>query len=101
MGKTVVYGDFEWDEDKDWANKRKHGIGFEEATQVFADHAFFEVPDEEHSTLSEQRFLGYGVIRGFVVVTTVYTYRGRKRFISARRATKEEEKGYYEQRYGY
>ena len=26
---------FEWDEEKDRANRAKHGIGFEEATSIF------------------------------------------------------------------
>ena len=28
---------FEWDEEKDAANQRKHGVGFESAARVFAD----------------------------------------------------------------
>jgi uncharacterized DUF497 family protein len=28
---------FTWDEAKDRSNRRKHGIGFEEAVRVFAD----------------------------------------------------------------
>ena len=27
----------EWDEEKDAANQRKHGVGFESAARVFAD----------------------------------------------------------------
>jgi uncharacterized DUF497 family protein len=28
-------GDFEWDEDKNLGNKRKHGVSFEEAATIF------------------------------------------------------------------
>ena len=84
-----------------WMNKRKHGISFEEATQIFADPYFFDVPDEKHSALGEQRFVGYGIVRGFIIVATVFTQRGRTRIISARRATSQEEEGYYERRFGY
>jgi hypothetical protein len=35
MGATVVFGDFEWDEEKAVANLRKHGVSFEEASAVF------------------------------------------------------------------
>ena len=101
MSRTVVFGDFEWDEDKAQQNIRKHGISFEEATQIFADPYFFDVPDEKHSALGEQRFVGYGIVRGFIIVATVFSQRGRTRIISARRATSQEEEGYYERRFGY
>lgn len=65
----------EWDEDKARQNIVKHGVSFEEATRVFFDPHFFEVLDEEHSTATEQRFVGYGVMRGVVVAATVFTER--------------------------
>ena len=99
MGRTVVFGDFEWDEDKAQQNIRKYGISFEEATQIFADPYFFEVLDDKHSTADEVRHLGWGRVRGFVVATIVFVKRGRVRLVSARKANKKEEKNYYDQNF--
>ena len=99
-GMTVVFGTFEWDSNKARANIIKHGISFEEAIEVFRDPYFFEIPDAKHSTLDEARFLGYGMTRRCVVVTTVFVERKKVRIISARRATTQEEEDYYERRFG-
>jgi uncharacterized DUF497 family protein len=40
---------FEWDEDKNMLNQRKHGIAFSEAISVFNDHFARLIPDPEHS----------------------------------------------------
>ena len=101
MGRTVVFGDFEWDVDKAQQNIRKHGISFEEAVAIFNDPYFFDVPDEKHSVLGEQRFVGYGIVCDFIIVATIFTQRGRTRIISARRRAAQEEEGYYERRFGY
>jgi hypothetical protein len=34
---TVVFGDFEWDDEKAAANVQKHGVTFEEAAAAFTD----------------------------------------------------------------
>ncbi|WP_245436309.1 BrnT family toxin [Mesorhizobium tamadayense] len=48
----------------------------------------------------EERFIGIGVING-VVLTVIYTERGdRIRLISARKATRHEQKAYDEARQG-
>ena len=101
MGRTVVRGAFEWDEDKDRINKRKHGISFEEALQAFDDPDFLEFRDEIHSTQCEVRIKGVGAIHGVVVVAIVFTERKRVRIISARKANRKEEVDYYERKYGY
>ena len=81
---------FEWDAAKDEANRKKHGLGFEEAAELFrsgADH--LEIFDEAHSD-EEERFISVGPIaRGIIVV--VWTERDAcVRMISARVATKRE-----------
>ena len=40
---------FEWDDEKDRANRKKHGISFETASYVFRDEYFIEMYDFEHS----------------------------------------------------
>ena len=47
---------FEWEPKKNAANKRKHGISFEEGQTVFFDDSAIEYPDPDHSG-DEDRFL--------------------------------------------
>ena len=96
MGRTVVFGNYEWDEEKNRANAAKHGITFEETVAVFDDPYFLELYDEAHSEQDEQRTLGIGAIHGLVIVATVFTERTRTRIISSRHANPSEEKRYYE-----
>lgn len=80
---------FEWDDKKDQANQRKHGLSFLEATAIFAS---------EILTLEDPRFYGevrrisYGQIRASVVIAAVvHTDRnGVTRIISARIASRKE-----------
>lgn len=50
---------FEWDEKKERANVRKHGINFAEAATVFSDPFSITIRDEAHSE-REERFLTVG-----------------------------------------
>ena len=86
---------FEWDDDKNEMNKRKHGISFETALNIFADANRLEEYDEEHSDY-EDRFISIGYVNGVLVV--VHTDRADSiRIISARYANKQEEAKYYGQ----
>ena len=96
MGKTIVHGRFEWDEDKASMNIEKHKISFEEILPMFDDPLLWERVDMPHSTEDETRYLGVGKVNGFSVVVSIYTERKRTRIISARISTKEEEKKYEE-----
>jgi uncharacterized DUF497 family protein len=88
---------FEWDEEKNAKNKRKHKISFEAAEKVFFDPKRFEVVDKKHS-LNEERLITVG-FSGVALLTVVFTEReGSVRIISARNADKDEEKEYF---YGY
>lgn len=81
-----------WDETKNLANQRNHGISFEEAAALFASGAdYLEIFDEAHSG-SEDRFIAIGPIaRGVVMV--VWTERDDEtiRIISARWASVREQ----------
>ena len=92
----IVNMRYEWDEEKNKANKQKHdGIGFETAVRVFLDNKRIEKYDEKHSTLTEERWNVIGLVLDILFV--VYTERKDSvRIISARKATKEEEKEYYD-----
>ena len=69
---------FEWDEAKNLANQRKHGVSFEEASEVFADDTVqLEIFDDAHSD-TEDRMITLGPIRrGLVLV--VWTERSESR----------------------
>jgi uncharacterized DUF497 family protein len=87
--------EFEWDEKKDAINLEKHGIGFEEAVQVFFDPFYSELYDKAHSGFFEDRWKAFGLI-GEVPVMVSYTERNaRIRIISARKATISEQEAYY------
>ncbi|HKR66601.1 MAG TPA: BrnT family toxin [Thermoanaerobaculia bacterium] len=84
-----------WDEAKNLANQRKHGVSFEEASQLFRpDVNSLEIFDDQHS-ITEDRFISIGPIRrGLVLV--VWTERDDEtiRILSARWATKQEQSLY-------
>jgi len=89
---------FEWDPRKDAANRRKHGIGFREATTVFGDPFATTFPDTDHSA-SEQRFLTIGVsVGGHLLVVAHTETEESTRIISARTAMRGERKFYEENR---
>jgi uncharacterized DUF497 family protein len=51
-----------WDEAKNLANQRKHGVSFEEASKLFTSRVgYLEVFDEAHSDV-EDRFIAIGPI---------------------------------------
>ncbi len=80
-----------WDEAKNGANQRKHGISFEEASRLFASNAdYLEIFDAAHSDL-EDRFIALGpVSRGLVMVVWTEHDEETIRILSARWATRNE-----------
>jgi hypothetical protein len=89
-----------WDETKNLSNQAKHGVSFDEASELFSSGVdYLEIYDEEHSG-EEERFIAIGPIRrGMVlVVWTERTSPGDDedvvRIISARWATKREREHY-------
>ena len=63
---------FEWDEDKNQLNLKKHGIDFEIAMLVFNDLQRIEIYDMEHS-INEDRYNTIGMVNDILFV--VYTER--------------------------
>lgn len=89
---------FEWDENKNLINQRKHGVSFEEATEVFGDIHAVLFDDPDHSE-EEERFLILGMSNRKGVCIVSHCYRGadeKIRIISARKATKTERNIYEE-----
>ncbi len=87
---------FEWDSEKERKNIRKHEVSFDEASSIFDDPMFITVIDEEHST-DEERYITIGLSNKNRLLLVAHTERDdRIRIISARKATKNEEKFYEE-----
>lgn len=86
---------FEWDEAKRLANLEKHGIDFIDVLEVF-DGGIVTVEDDRYS-YGEQHFVTFGLLRGRVIAV-VHTDREESiRIISARKATKYEQRTYFQE----
>lgn len=87
---------FEWDENKNSLNKKKHHIAFEEARTVFYDENALVIDDPEHSE-EEERFVILGFSRNANLLVVCHCYRQSEtviRIISARKATANESRQY-------
>ncbi|PIE82925.1 MAG: hypothetical protein CSA09_04355 [Candidatus Contendobacter odensis] len=84
---------FEWNENKNKANQKKHGISFEEAALIFKGEVLTHFDDNED--YGEEREMSIGLIGAHVVVVVVHTDRQNvTRIISARLANRSERKAY-------
>ena len=85
---------FEWDEQKNQSNIRKHGISFELAKRIFENPVFTRLDTRE--CYGEDREISIGMIDGVLVLVVIHTERneGVIRLISARRATRKERQDY-------
>lgn len=84
---------FEWDENKNLSNKRKHGIRFEQAILAFRDPLV--VSRKERIESGEQRWQTFGMVEGLLLLLVAHTIREDLdeeviRIISARPATRKE-----------
>ena len=83
---------FEWDENKNLSNIKKHGVSFEEAKSVFYDDHAIEYFDIDHSG-NDERFIMLGLSYKLNLLILCYCVRESYqiiRIISARKATKKE-----------
>jgi len=96
MGEDVLL--FEWDENKNAANKRKHGISFETAAKVFNDANWVLIEDRVDE--------GGGQRWHAIAMVVVHVYRKELeqdnakevvRIISAREADQRERRIYLQQ----
>ncbi|CDF86516.1 BrnT family toxin [Pseudomonas sp. QL9] len=84
---------FEWDEAKNRANIRKHGIDFSDVPDMF-QHPMLVLRDDRID-YGEERWIGLGRLMALFAVV-VYCERSGEtiRIISARKATREEARRY-------
>jgi len=87
---------FEWNDKKAISNKRKHGISFEEATTAFGDELSITINDPLHSE-DEDRLILIGQSKTLKTLIVIHIEKRETiRIISARQATKKEQKIYEE-----
>ena len=78
---------FEWDQNKDLTNQKKHYVSFKDALTVFRDE--------------EERFILIGISKRAEILVVVHCLRDSGstiRIISARKATKAEKKQYFQRK---
>lgn len=88
---------FEWDEDKNRENIKKHGVSFQEAQTIFLDENAMRFFDPDHSQDGD-RFIMLGMSFKLRVLVVCHCHRKNDtviRIISARKADKHEAMGYW------
>jgi uncharacterized DUF497 family protein len=98
---------YEWDERKDLANQKKHGISFGFAARVFEDESRLVDLDRADEETTELRWHAVGRVPiqagRDIVLLVVHVYRENNhgeeiiRIISARQADKQDVRRYQEQ----
>ena len=91
---------FTWDERKNRANQRKHGISFETGAMVF-DHPY-QVSTQDRVIEGELRWQTIGMVKGIQILLVAHTVSESDdeeviRIISARKATPQERSIYAQQ----
>jgi len=87
---------FEWDEEKNQANIRKHGLDFCDAWQIFQPPLVIDL--DLRTDYGEDRWIGIGLLGSRTVVVT-FTVRGAetRRIISLRKALRHEREKFEEE----
>jgi uncharacterized DUF497 family protein len=84
--------DFEWDSAKDVTNRRKHGIGFRQAAEIFRGPIL--VSEDTRRDYGERRLIALGEYDGDVI-RVVFTERGSTvRIITAWKASQYDREAY-------
>ncbi len=87
--------EFDWDYAKNEANRKKHGISFDEAKHIFDGPTLTRADDRQD--YGENRHISLGALSPDAVLVVIHTERGDKiRLISARNANRRERKVYYD-----
>ncbi len=85
---------FTWDNAKRETNLAKHGFDFVDAETVFSGATFtFE---DDRFAYGEHRFITLGMLRGVVAVIAYTEQDALIRVISMRKATKHEQRIYFQ-----
>jgi hypothetical protein len=90
---------FDWDEQKNRENRRRHRVSFEIATEVFSDPFCLTIADQ--TVDGEERVWTLGSLENLTILVVVHSTRSEEgeeviRIISARKATPRE-RAFYEE----
>jgi uncharacterized DUF497 family protein len=86
----------EWDEAKAASNRRKHGIDFDDAVEIFYGPCLLRRSDRD----TEERWLAIGESEGRTIAVA-FTWRGDTlRIISARHVRRNERRAYHQKKVG-
>ncbi|MFC1745897.1 BrnT family toxin [Candidatus Riflebacteria bacterium] len=87
---------FEWDDDKNKENIKKHSVSFEDAATLWLrPELTLDLPDDRFA-YGENRWIAFGPDENQRLLVVAYTDRDSfLRLISARSAEKPETKAYY------
>jgi uncharacterized DUF497 family protein len=92
---------FEWDEAKAATNLKKHRVGFDEASTVFADpHAKLFSDDDHSAEEAREIIVGSSLLGRLLLVSFTERGRDRVRIIGARVATRKERMAHEEDQGG-
>lgn len=92
--------EFQWDNEKNKLNIKKHGISFDEAKTVFYDEHAIQFFDPDHLE-DEDRFLLLGMSFKLKTLVVCHCFRQEEtiiQIISARKTDKDEERDYWSAR---
>ncbi len=88
--------EFEWDENKNFENIRKHGIDFNDVIEIFSGPMIVNIDDR--FDYGEDRLVGAGFIKSMIaIVVFIEKYAAVIRIISARKANKYETRQFKEE----
>lgn len=80
---------FEWDEQKNQVNLRKHGLSFADAQEIFESPMITKL--DPRADYQEDRYIGIGILRQRIVVIVFTEFDNELiRIISLRKALKHE-----------
>ena len=87
---------FIWDEEKNRANLKKHGVDFNDAVRAWHDPDRLDLFDDHNSSDIETRWIFLGAVAG-TVLFAVETEPDEEtvRIISARRTSRHEQEVYH------
>ncbi len=86
---------FEWDENKNDSNIKRHGIDFKDVRKIFDGYTL--TIEDDRLNYGEHRFVSFGIFYGHIIAVVHTETEEIIRIISARKATKNEQKEYFKQ----
>ena len=84
---------FEWDTTKNDTNIKCHGIDFKDAKKIFEGYTL--TIEDDRFDYGEHRFISFGLMYDHIIAVVHTETEEKIRIISARKATKKEQKTYF------